>query len=121
MKDNLLASKLFALDPKRMLCKSPRRKCKINLVSLLVSADRNPIVLSDSDLRLLSEHLFLGGTLAHAFFPSDGRAHFDDAEKFTYKGRKGRRKNHFEHVDVMVSRVRDLGLQLPGRPNRRQS
>jgi len=34
--------------------------------------------------------MFLGGTLAHAFFPSDGRAHFDDSESFTYEGDKGK-------------------------------
>ena len=33
---------------------------------------------------------YAGGTLAHAFFPSDGRAHFDDAEDFTYEGKRGK-------------------------------
>ena len=29
----------------------------------------------------------VGGELAHAYYPSDGRAHFDDDEKFVFEGR----------------------------------
>ena len=43
-----------------------------------------------ADLYAFDFFCFLsGGTLAHAFFPSDGRAHFDDSEMFTYTGNKG--------------------------------
>ncbi|XP_076822278.1 matrix metalloproteinase-19-like isoform X2 [Clavelina lepadiformis] len=45
-----------------------------------------------------------GGTLAHAFFPSDGRAHFDDDEKFDFKDGTG--------VNLFIVAAHEFGHSL---------
>ena len=49
-----------------------------------------------------------GGTLAHAFFPEDGRVHFDDAETWTLETREG----SGQPIDLETVAIHEIGHAL---------